>query len=206
MQQSAAALTAASPNPFSTRFVQPGRIEYRFPSGQGAEAIVDRLRAHGWRGAIVGPHGVGKSTLLAALAPHLEYAGRRVVQVALHDGQRRWPTELEIWRSWTPTTQVIVDGYEQLGLFARAKLNRWVRRAGCGLLATAHRDVKLPVVYRAAVDRQAVAQIVAWLQRDAGVVVTQGDTVKLLAARGDDVRETLFGLYDLYEARRRRGA
>ncbi len=62
---------AAQSNPFSTRFVRPGALAYRFPPGESAATLVERLAASGWRGQIVGPHGSGKSTLVAALGETL---------------------------------------------------------------------------------------------------------------------------------------
>ena len=58
-------------NPFSTRFVEPGAIAYRFPNADGLAALVRRLDETGGWGQLVGPHGSGKSTLLASLLPAL---------------------------------------------------------------------------------------------------------------------------------------
>jgi hypothetical protein len=69
-------------------------MPYVFPPGQNAESLVDRLGQCGWRAEIVGPHGSGKSALLAALTAAIERAGPRTVLVALHDGQRRLPLDL----------------------------------------------------------------------------------------------------------------
>ena len=80
-------------NPFSTRHVRPGAIEYLFPPGHGIEQLVRRLAQSDWTGQIVGPHGSGKSTLLASLRAALRDAGRRTHLVVLHDGRRRMPPE-----------------------------------------------------------------------------------------------------------------
>ena len=58
-------------NPFSTRYTRPGAIPFRFPPGTSADGLVEQLRRQQWRGAIVGPHGSGKSSLVAALVPPL---------------------------------------------------------------------------------------------------------------------------------------
>src|SRR5437016_5663581 len=80
-------------NPFSTRFVRPGALPFRFSAGQTAASLVARLHELHWRAQIVGPHGTGKSTLLAALLPEIEAAGQQVRAIALHDGQRSLPAD-----------------------------------------------------------------------------------------------------------------
>jgi len=99
-------------NPFSTRFIRPGAIRFLFPDGESAALLVQRLRENRWGGQIIGPHGSGKSTLLATLKPELETAGRQVLWITLHQGERRLPALDR--RSLGPTTQLVIDGYEQL--------------------------------------------------------------------------------------------
>src|SRR5262245_47452345 len=84
----------ATPNPFAVSAVRPGALRYHFLDDMAVEELVGWLEDDQWRGQIIGPHGSGKSTLLAALAPHLEAAGRRVLFYTLRDGQRTLPEEL----------------------------------------------------------------------------------------------------------------
>jgi len=56
----------SEPNPFSTRFVQPGAIPYLFEAGSLAE-VIGSFESQGRWGQIVGPHGSGKTTLLRAI-------------------------------------------------------------------------------------------------------------------------------------------
>ena len=105
------ALTAHCPaeNPFSTRRTRPGALPFIFSAGQDAETLISRLRENRWWGEILGPHGAGKSALLATLIPAAERAGRRPLVIELHDKQKCLPRpELD------PSTLLIVDGYEQL--------------------------------------------------------------------------------------------
>jgi hypothetical protein len=64
-------------NPFSTRHVRPGAIAYQFPPGKSADRLVQRLGENNWQGQIVGPHGSGKSALMAALKAAIEQSGRQ---------------------------------------------------------------------------------------------------------------------------------
>jgi hypothetical protein len=194
-------------NPFSTRFVRPGAIGYIFPAGVTAASLVERLRQRGWRGAIVGPHGCGKSTLLAALKPAIEQAGRVVQVVALHDGQRRMPADF----AWPDRSQllgiVVVDGYEQLGWWARWRLRRACRRSGWGLLVTVHASRAhrgLPEIYRVQPSREVFREVVQQLLASQTASISQDDIDTAYAAHPDNPREALFALYDLIEERRSR--
>jgi hypothetical protein len=195
-----------SSNPFSTRFVRPGALEYLFADGESADGIVARLRAHGWRGAIFGPHGSGKSSLLAALRGPLSAAGRRLVEFTLRDGQRRLPARLDAAGPLDPATLLVIDGYEQLGWMARRSVRRACHRSGCGLLVTAHRRVGLHVVARTAPSPGLALRIVQALTAGRGDAPTEGDIAAAYAAhcaggRGD-LREMLFDLYDRHQRQR----
>jgi hypothetical protein len=62
----------SSPNPFATRFTQPGAIPYQFPPDVSLESLANKFfYQHRGRAAVVGPHGSGKTSLLYAIAPHL---------------------------------------------------------------------------------------------------------------------------------------
>ena len=192
-----------SENPFCSRHVRPGGIPYLFASGQSAAHLVDRLRQNAWWGQIVGPHGSGKSALLAALMPAIEHAGRRPLLVELHDGQRCLPLDLKHTADLDCPAVLIVDGYEQLGFWQRLRLKRFCRRRGLGLLLTAHAGVGLPELFQTSVTAELAQQIVERLQRGHPEYVTAEDVAKRLADRGGNLREMLFDLYDLYQQRRR---
>jgi hypothetical protein len=183
-------------NPFATRFVRPGALSYRLPPGVSLATLLARLRESAGLGQIVGPHGSGKSSLLAALARALESAGRQLVKVRLHDGQRRWPTEIDP-RLWNGNTLVLVDGYEQLGRWARWRLARWRRRAGCGLLVTAHACVGLPTIWQTQPTADLLEAIVAdLLHRPALTAAERALVDGAFKRRRGDLREALFELFD----------
>jgi len=196
---------ASARNPFSTSRVRPGAIPYCFPPGQSAQGLVRRLRHSAWQGQIIGPHGSGKSALLAALIPAIEDAGRRTILIGLHDGQRRLPIDLKRPSPLDSSTVLIVDGYEQLGRLSRFRLKRFCRRHGIGLLVTAHRPVGLPELFHTATSLGLAQQVVAQLLGERGTLITSEDVAERFSRHGGDLRETLFDLYDLYEHRCRRG-
>jgi len=189
-------------NPFATRWVRPGAIEYLFPPGDDTEGLVETLRRNAWWGEIVGPHGSGKSTLLESLAEPLQQAGRRLVRFTLHDGQRQLPAETNPDRHWGATTQVVVDGYEQLSRHSRRRLQSACRRRESGLLTTAHAPTGLPRLYETVVTLEQARRIVAGLLAPAPGAILDEDVADCFARCDGNLREMLFALYDLYEQRR----
>ena len=174
-------------------------MAFIFHPGETAESLLATLRQNDFWGQIVGPHGSGKSTLLATLVPQLEEAGRRVEQFSLHDGQRRLNFDPA---DWDVSKQVIVDGYEQLGWLSRRRLKRACTACGAGLLVTSHRSVALPPLYSTEVTLSLARQIVAELLPPRCTLIGEEDVAQSLAQHGQNLREALFSLYDLYEARR----
>jgi hypothetical protein len=176
-------------------------MSYLFPQGQTAERLLERLEKNGWRGQIVGPHGSGKSALLAALMAALKEAKRPTLLLELHDGQRSLAAEFWATSDPAPETLVIVDGYEQLGLPARWRLKRRCRRGGLGLLVTAHASAGFPDLVRTAAGLETVARIVAQLLGNDAWPISREEIQQRFRLHRGNVRETLFALYDLYEER-----
>lgn len=193
-------------NPFSSRHVRPGAVPFVFPEGAAAQDLVERLRAAGWRGQVVGPHGSGKSALVAALVPALEAAGRQVFLCELRAGQRRLPRDFPSAHARAGHAVVVVDGYEQLSAWGRFRLRRACASAGLGLVVTAHGPAGLPDLLRLAPDPALARRIVEWLLRGAEVRIAPEEVDAAFAARQGDLREMLFDLYDLFERRLRERA
>ncbi len=192
-----------SPNPFSTRFVRPGALAYVFAEGASLDQTLRRLEANqGW-GQIIGPHGTGKSTLLASLLRRLEQRGTPTVLFELHDGQRWLPPG---WRQNLRETAggaiVAIDGYEQLCFWERQRVRRLCRRQRLGLLVTAHADVRFPPLQQTAASLEVARAIVNRLCPAEVGVITPEDVRRLHAACNGNLRETLFALYDCFNARR----
>lgn len=143
-------MSAAHENPFRT-----SRL-LALPVHWGTETpgtLLARWESHGRRGALVGPHGTGKTTRLRALAASLAAEGRRVIWIQWHDDGTTTPPD---WRAALreadANTVVCLDGSENLGPFAAYRLRRYTRRAG-GLLATRHSaSLFLPTLARHAPD------------------------------------------------------
>lgn len=185
-------------NPFSTRFIRPGAIEYVFPPGITADTLAAELQQHQWRGAIIGPHGSGKSSLLEALRPALERLERQVVFQQLHGGQRAldWPALQPA--QWTNHTLVVIDGYEQLSLWQRLLLRARCRQRGAGLLVTAHQPVRLPTIYTTQPSLELALAVVQRLLPESDDRITPADVAEAFTSKRADLREMLLRLYDVF--------
>lgn len=194
-------------NPFATRRVRPGVMAFIFPDSLSTKLLVKRLAQNHWWGQIVGPHGNGKSTLLASLIAQIKPFGRQALHIALHDRQRHLPKEflnsiLESAAELSGSLLVIVDGYEQLGRWSRFRLKRLCRRCKCGLLVTAHQPVGLPMLHRADSSLQTAYRVVEHLQRGSATPVDSAEIARCYARQKGNMRDMLFDLYDLHEKQR----
>jgi len=133
-------------NPFSTRYVQPGRIPFQLRSGVTVEQLVDRfLRVWSRRAAIIGPHGSGKSSLLETMLK--SFPGNYMVSqfrlnsasVDAENSISRWVRESQ---SWHNSTIVTIDGYEQLGWWTQYRIGRLIKKSESRLLVTTHKPIR----------------------------------------------------------------
>jgi energy-coupling factor transporter ATP-binding protein EcfA2 len=202
-------------NPFATRFTRPGAIEYIFPPSQSAASLVEKFAKQDWLGEIVGPHGSGKSTLVAALVPELERAGRKLVRRVIRndaDGQKeangievvppKYAAVMAGSKKWDDKTVLVLDGIEQLSWWWRRRVRAECRRRGAGLLVTTHEPLDLPLLFRTQPSEPLAQQIVAQLLADHPSPVTPADVTAAFKSSDGNLREMLFALYDGHQARR----
>ncbi len=133
------------------------------------------------RAAIVGPHGSGKSTLMAHLLPKLgivryrEILGQPVelppAMAANETGReilwfsirRDCTPSRQLWASrplWQPGGLLAIDGFEQLPLLSRWLILASTRLRGIGLLVTAHRNPGLKPLLHTGCSPQLAQEIV----------------------------------------------
>lgn len=183
----------AADNPFSVQKVR--EIRYRM-IGASWEDLLARLAALGYRAAIVGPKGRGKTTLLEDLAPRLEARGFRIRMVKLHTGDRRLSREQReaLFRGLTRRDLLCVDGAEQLGRWAWLLL-RWRSCAAGGLLITAHQAGLLPTLLDCETTPELLAGIVSDLL---GPDAPRMPLDEIYTRHGGNLRDALRELYDLH--------
>lgn len=200
-------MTDLSINPFATRYTKPGELPYLLEGELTIAALVEKLAAQQWRGAIIGPHGSGKTSLLAACRDEFLQRDRLIAEYSLHNNERTLPNLFKSSRDWNDRTLVIVDGYEQLSWRSRIQLLFLVRIRHAGLLVTAHAPTSLPTWYQTKPSAE-LAEQVAQLAIDRALAdqptpPQQLDRDIIHAAYHSDgnIRETLFRLYDIWRAR-----
>lgn len=187
-------------NPFATRFTRPGMLPPLDERGAPLDAacLARGLEA----GAVVvieGPHGHGKSTLLAALLAAAHDAGRETTLVRVR-------TPLDAWK---PVAAALLarrgsclgcDGWERTPP-GTAVLVRWIaalRRLS--VVLTAHRPLGLPVLAHCGTSPRLLAELVARLPGHGGLIGPE-DIDDAFARHAGNLREALYDLYDRFERR-----
>lgn len=194
-------------NPFAVCWTQPGAIPY-VPNEISIRELLQQLTQHAYSGQVVGPHGVGKSTLVTALRNALHADGITTAAMTFARGKDHPPLPL------LPSRGVLfVDGFEQLHFAGRLKLIYQCRQQRCGLVVTLHREItrispwqswrRLPVLARLAPDFKVAQQLFTLLKENSSTSVTSEDLVSSYHRCRGNLREVWFELYDLHEQRSR---
>ena len=125
--------TIHRPNPFATRYVASARLVPRDEQGGILDLalLVARLDALGGSGAIVGPHGTGKSTILSHLGDSIAAGKRPVGRVRLRS-RRDIPTAVRSVRDASRGGLVCIDSWELLGFASRAVVRGLATARGVG--------------------------------------------------------------------------
>lgn len=192
--------TAAPPsrhdNPFATCWTRPGALPCLPMAGVSVEQLLERWRAAGGHGQVVGRHGVGKSTLLRAAGERLAVEGELVRSALFRaDGSRTLPSRL-------PGGGVLlVDGLEQLGWLSRSRLLSRCRRRGVRVLASTHRPLRgLPVLAEVEPTESLMRVLFDRLTAERPTPVTADEAALAFAECGGNLRELWFRLYDQHES------
>ncbi|MBI5850577.1 MAG: hypothetical protein HZB39_05990 [Planctomycetes bacterium] len=181
----------ARENPF--RVERLHALRFRYPPGDDHEALLARVMEHGGRGAIVGPHGSGKTTLMLELAEHLRADGRRVRELRIGVEQHRL-SEVErrtLCDALGPRDAFLFDGAGHLTPWSWWCLRRALRAAGL-VIVTAHRAGRLPTVLRTAGSPDLLCELVAELDPTIGVAKVR----EVCREARSDLRQALRSLYE----------
>jgi energy-coupling factor transporter ATP-binding protein EcfA2 len=204
-------------NPFSTRYVQPGRISFQLRDGVTIEQLFDRfLQIPTRRAAIVGPHGSGKSSLLETMRKSIpsQYAvdAHRLSSESTRRDRTGARWELASQR-WGTQTIVIVDGFEQVGWWAQYRLRQLVRNHESRLLITTHSPIRrFPLLWmtqRAVDDDDYVLRqlLIGYDDSDKSTKITEIDEAmirwrEVRLRHPTDMREALMEMYDWWEQKK----
>ncbi len=191
-------------------------------------ANLDRCR---FRGAIVGAHGVGKSSLLEHLVPRVgsivyrrdaegnetrphEVVGRPKRAITWLQLRRSAPRTMQLpWSALKPTDLLILDGYEQLRGWRRAWVVWRTRACRLGLLVTSHRHTLLPTICQLHLDAKLAQQIIQQLlasharvnhsrAADSERLISLEEITQQLSISHGNIRELLMDCYDRFEQQR----
>ena len=131
-------------------------------SGLTWESLEEQWEVSGRRGAIIGPHGVGKTTLLESWQKRLEEKGERVVKLFLNRQERDF--SYEVLSEIENATVLLVDGAEQLSWWRRRVLLQ--KSKGKGWLETRHRKARLSVIADLQPNREILNRCLTELQEE----------------------------------------
>jgi len=175
----------ARDNPFRSERLE--RLAYRKP-GFSWENLEARLAAAGGRGAIVGPEGHGKTTLLFEWRGRSVAAGRSAAWVRLSRGQRRLHDAQK--SELVHAEAVFADSAEQLGWGGWKEFVALTRSARC-VVVTTHRPGRFAPVHICRTSPGLLQELVNELHGSAN------DCLSLWQRHRGNLRNALRDLYDI---------
>lgn len=184
----------ARDNPFRTERVLSVRYRLR---DQAWEDLLDRLKKLGYRGAIVGPKGTGKTTLLEDLEPRIIALGFNIIRLRLDDQARSFPRGFlnRLFAGLTERDVILFDGAEQMSRLTWHRFKRRSKKAG-GLVITSHNAGLLPTLKECATSRELLDEIIAELVGAENAVFFDASR-ELHAKHKGNLREALREMYDI---------
>ncbi|GAB4181567.1 MAG: hypothetical protein Fur0032_22730 [Terrimicrobiaceae bacterium] len=181
----------AHENPFRSECIE--RLPYRFP-GFSWRSLEDRLDSFGGRGAIVGPRGHGKTTLLLEWMARRKARGEAPVGLRLDYGQRRLTAgQISLLNG---ARMVFADSAEQLGWLGWREFLYRARHVKTLVICT-HRPGRLPTIYHCRTSPELLQELAGDL---AGSQTP--DPQSLWKRHSGNIREALRELYDDCSRRR----
>ena len=178
--------TGAAHNPFRSERVTSLPF---ISQGVAWEESLQKLEALSWRGAIVGPCGTGKTTLLEKLALELESRGLKVDCIRFEPSPRPWPKTL--WKLREASDALLIDGIDQLPPLAWWRLQNRTRRAGA-LVATSHREGRLATWLKTSTSPSLLKRLCT----DLGAEISDAEIARVFEANQGNLRLCLLEFYD----------
>ncbi|MEM9420643.1 MAG: hypothetical protein AAGA25_16570 [Planctomycetota bacterium] len=175
-------------NPFRSGCVDA--LGYRSPTGETLQAIETRVRDAGFRGALVGPHGHGKSTLmhhLATLDPPSGADRHDVLQV-MPDGSSVGSVKQALA---SDASRLFIDGYDLLPWRLR-----WALLRRTQVIITSHRKTRFPTLLQFETTPELLGQLIEQLSPEVFGRLGHQEIRALHARHEGNVRNVLRELYD----------
>ena len=184
-------MTRPRDNPFRAQCVDAIVFE---PQGQTWEALIVGIEKAGWRGAIAGPHGSGKTTLMRRLREEAATRGREVRHVFL---TADLSVDAETWKASldrvTDDTIVFIDGFDHLWWWQRFEAAYRTTRAG--LVVTTHCPTRLlQTIVQTQTTPALLAKLIRHLTDD---TTADDDHIKAIyQSHAGNLREAFREMYD----------
>jgi len=179
-------------NPFRVECLEA--LPYQFLNGS-LDGLLSQLERQQNRGAIVGPHGHGKSTLMGRVGRALEERGETVRMLRITEANRSQQSSLlRDWlgRSGNPAGEFLfLDGAEQLTWWNWRRV-RAASRLRRGFVITSHSAGLLPTLYECLTTQGLLRQLVSELT----TAPVNMDLDTLFQRHQGNIRECLRSLYD----------
>lgn len=188
-------MMGAAENPFRVQKIHS--LCYRSPTLDWRN-ILARLESNKFRGAICGPHGHGKTTLVNELERRLADCGFDTRRLFLNDESPRFT--LRFLRGLRTTlsqkTIVLLDGADQLSPFHWRLFRHHVQHA-YGLVITTRQSMRLTTLYECTTSPEVLDSLLdELLGPDANT--WRADAHRLFDHHNGNIREVFFALYDSY--------
>ena len=174
-------------NPFRSERVDA--LDY-FAQEQPVEQIAAAFASLGYRAALVGPHGHGKTTLmhhLSRIDPPAGETTHPVIQIA---ADRSNLIDLKGFLRSAEGVPMI-DGYDLLPWRWRRRVRRLPR-----VLVTSHRQTRLPTLRRCETSPAVLGELVERLSPAARRALSEEELVALHGRHRGNLRDALRALYD----------
>ena len=186
-------------NPFETRWIRPNALEYISSEGQYVSRLLDLALSSNKPMQIVGPHGMGKTTLAFSLCQEAIDRGTeaqhfRCGRQAFHEIRK----SLE-----TPGKLTILDEYEQFSMWHKFRSRRMTSNSSGKVLVITHHDQGFTTLVHLKPNPEAIKAVVKRLQlkHNYREVIQPSDVETLMVDHENDYREVLFACYDLFHQR-----
>ncbi|TWT40236.1 hypothetical protein [Botrimarina hoheduenensis] len=191
----AASIPSRSLNPFATCWTGTGKLAHVETRALSLPKLQVELERLGYRGQVVGPHGVGKSVLVRSLAAHIGGPPSIVVTTPARAllrgirGDRR--------------TLLVIEGLERWSMLLVGLWTIFVRWSGLRVLVTTHRVVRgIPVLTTLSPSAEIFALLFDQLTRERPTPISLSEAAACFHAHGGDYRATWLALHLEHERRR----
>lgn len=151
------------------------------------DEIFQKLESSGWKGAIVGDHGSGKTRFLNELEKEMRRRSFLTEKIFLTDNRRTIPWGKLFFHS---RKMLLIDGAEQLMAWEWFLLRLLAR----GLVITCHKKEKLPVLIEMKTSVELLEEIVKELSKEN---FWKFDCEELFRKHRGNIRDALRECFDL---------